>query len=55
MHREILRFAQNDKRTFSAACEAVPYKDLAVVTQALQPVGFLPVQNHNPQAEACAT
>src|SRR5258708_12446202 len=21
MHREILRFAQNDKRTFSAACE----------------------------------
>ena len=27
MHREILRFAQNDKRTFSAACEAVPYED----------------------------
>ena len=24
MHREILRFAQNDKRTFSAACSAVP-------------------------------
>ena len=40
MHREILRFAQNDKRTFSAAFEAVPYKDLEVATQALQPVGF---------------
>src|SRR5258708_19704759 len=24
MHREILRFAQNDKRTFSAASSAVP-------------------------------
>jgi hypothetical protein len=24
MHREILRFAQNDKRTFSPACSAVP-------------------------------
>src|SRR5271167_4865150 len=24
MHREILRFAQNDKRTFSAAASAVP-------------------------------
>src|SRR5258708_11360697 len=26
MHREILRFAQNDKRTFSGASEAVTYK-----------------------------
>jgi hypothetical protein len=28
------------KPSFSAACEAVPYKDLEVATQALQPVGF---------------
>ena len=27
MHREILRFAQNDKRTFSAACSAVPLSE----------------------------
>src|SRR5882672_856463 len=26
MHREILRFAPNDKRTFSAASSAVPYR-----------------------------
>src|SRR5260221_1957052 len=38
MHREILRFGQNDKRTFSAGSEAVPYKDSAVATQALKPV-----------------
>src|SRR5258707_6286489 len=34
MHREILRFAQNDKRTFSAACEAVPYKESRFIQQA---------------------
>ena len=35
--------------------EAVPHKDLPVVTQTLQPVGIRPCKDQSQQAEACAT
>ena len=37
--KQIPRFARDDKKsTFSAACEAVPYKDSAVTTRVLKPL-----------------
>ena len=39
--KQIPRFARDDiKLLFSAACGAVPYKDLEVATRTLRPFGF---------------
>jgi hypothetical protein len=41
MHREILRFAQNDKRTFSAASLAAGLLGIELAHRFFQPVGFV--------------